>query len=816
MKKIGTIKKKTGRFLKKKWGRSPIRVWHTMLGLIFVAYLLSLPKPLFKDPTSTVILDREGKLLGARIAKDGQWRFPPMDSVPNKFKSAICTFEDKRFDYHPGVDPMAIFRAIWLNLSSGEIKSGGSTLSMQVIRLSRKGKRRTLWEKLKEIILATRLELRHSKEEILNMYATYAPFGGNVVGLETAAWKYYGRKAEDLSWSETCTLAVLPNAPGLIHPGRNRDNLLKKRNFLLGQLLEDGLIDSLDWELALLEELPEKPLPLPRYSPHLLERIHQDRLRTEEIHSIKKTTIDRQIQLRTNEIVRRHHNHLSQSGIHNLAVLVLEVESGDILSYIGNAPCKNDRNGCAVDIVSSARSTGSILKPFLYAEMLDEGELLPGTLVPDVPSFFGGFTPNNFNRSYEGAIPAKKALARSLNVPIVHMLKEHGVDRFQSELKSMGMRTLHRPADDYGLTLVLGGAEANLWDLAGIYASMARSLKTHTYYGGKYNPSDFHPPNFLLENTRTRLAQEDFDQLEEGSLLTASSIYQTFEALIEVSRPNVDNFWQQFSSSQKIAWKTGTSYGFRDAWAIGVRPEYVVAVWVGNADGEGKQGIVGAVSAAPIMLDIFDALPASEPWFEPPYQEMSYVPLCKQSGQRLGLYCTDADSTWITSAGLSSDACAYHQMVNLDPTGNYRVLSACEKPLNMVQKSYFVLPPVQERYYRRNDPSYEVLPAYRSDCEASIAENTSSNPMQIIYPSRRASLLIPVDLDGKLSSTVFEAVHSDPKAIVYWHLDDKYMGKSVENHELSLRPVPGKHRLTLVDDKGFTLSRSFEIIEEES
>ncbi|MEL6255835.1 MAG: penicillin-binding protein 1C [Bacteroidota bacterium] len=815
MKAVNSIRKKAGKFLKRKLGKTPMRVWHILLGLIMLAYLNVLPHPLFKDSTSTVILDREGKLLGARIAKDGQWRFPPMDSVPNKFKVAITTFEDKRFDHHPGVDPVAMFRAIWLNLRSGEIKSGGSTLSMQVIRLSRKGQARTIWEKVKEIILATRLELKYSKEEILNMYATYAPFGGNVVGLETAAWKYYGRKAEDLSWSETCTLAVLPNAPGLIHPGRNRKNLLRKRDFLLGQLLEDGFIDSLDWELALLEELPEKPLPLPRYSPHLLERIHQERLKTEEVHSIKKTTIDRQIQVRTNEIVRRHHNHLSQSGIHNLSVLVLEVETGDILSYIGNAPCKEDKNGCAVDIVSSKRSTGSILKPFLYAEMLDAGEILPGTLVPDVPSFFGGFSPSNFNRSYEGAIPAKKALARSLNVPIVHMLKEHGIDRFQSELKSMGMTTLHRPADDYGLTLVLGGAEANLWDLSGIYASMARSLKTHSYYGGKYNPADFHPPNFLLENSEGRLAVDEFDQLEEGSVLTASSIYKTFKALIEVSRPNVDNFWQQFSSSQKIAWKTGTSYGFRDAWAIGVRPEHVVAVWVGNADGEGRQGIVGAVSAAPIMLDIFDALPVSESWFTPPYQEMAYVPLCKQSGQRMGLYCTEADSS-IPSTGLSSDVCAYHQMVNLDPSGEFRVLSACENPLNMVQKSYFILPPVQERYYRRNDPAYEMLPDYRADCEAFIAGNTSANPMRIVYPSRRASLLIPVDLDGKLSSTVFEAVHSDANAIVYWHLDDKYIGKTIENHELALIPVPGHHRLTLVDDKGFSLSRTFEIIEEKS
>ncbi|MEM6805990.1 MAG: penicillin-binding protein 1C, partial [Bacteroidota bacterium] len=780
----------------RKLGKSPIRYWHILSLSLLLFYACSLPKQLFNDPSSTVILDRSGKLMGARIATDGQWRFPPLDSVPYKFKQSICTFEDKRFDYHPGVDPLAFLRALWLNIRHGEIRSGGSTLSMQVIRLSRKGKSRTLWEKLIEVILATRMEISYSKAEILNLYASYAPFGGNVVGLETAAWKYFGRKAAELSWAEMATLAVLPNAPGLIHPGRNRRDLLKKRNFLLAQLLEEEIIDSTSWELALLEELPLKPLPLPRYAPHLLENIHQARIKENTYPSLSKTTLDRDIQGRSNEIIRRHHRHLSAAGIHNLAVIVAEVESGDILAHIGNAPCQEAEHACAVDITRASRSTGSILKPFLYAEMLDAGEILPASLVPDVPSYFGSFSPTNFNRSYEGAIPAHKALASSLNVPIVHMLKEHGIDRFQDELKSLGLKTLYRPAADYGLTLVLGGAEARLLDLAAIYTHMARSLRLHSYYGGKYDPKAFRPLNFMQANSHPPIEQENFDQLIEDSPLSASAIYATFQALIEVSRPQVDSYWEQFSSSQKIAWKTGTSYGYRDAWSIGVTPEYMVAVWVGNADGEGKQGIVGAKAAAPIMFDLFDALPARTSWFDPPINEMLYLPICKQSGQKMSKNCVEADTLWVPKAGTHSLACSYHRKVYLDAQESYRVMSECENPLNMVSKSYFILPPSQELYYRRSNPSYESLPPYRADCETFISTANTSIPIQLIYPGPSASLLIPIDLDGKLSSTVFEAAHTDPAATLYWHLNDKYVGKTRENHELPFQPGLGKHTLT--------------------
>jgi len=348
-----------------------------MVAALAIAYYFCLPNPLFSDPICTVLVDRNGELLGARIAQDGQWRFPYQDSVPHKFETALLSFEDKRFYNHWGVDPLAIGRAAYLNIKSGSIVSGGSTISMQVIRLARKGQSRTFFEKAIEMVMATRLEFRYSKKEILNYYASHAPFGGNVVGLDAAAWKYYGRSANQLSWSEAATLAVLPNSPSLIHPGKNRHQLREKRNRLLDRLYELEEIDSITNYLAKLEALPDRPMPLPNLSPHLTEKVKKEQEAESSTKAVVQTTIDYEFQLRVNDVLKRHYQHLKQNGIHNGGALVVEVETGDVMAYVGNMPCETDEENGAVDVIPAPRSTGSILKPFLYAAMLQDGQLFP-------------------------------------------------------------------------------------------------------------------------------------------------------------------------------------------------------------------------------------------------------------------------------------------------------------------------------------------------------------------------------------------------------------------------------------------------------
>ena len=430
-----------------------------LITILVIGYIFCLPRQLFHVPYSTVVTDRNGELLGARIASDGQWRFPPRTTTPEKIKQCLITFEDRHFYRHWGVNPVSISRAAYQNLKNKRIVSGGSTLTMQTIRLAR-NESRTFGEKFIEMILATRLEFRASKEKILSMYISHAPFGGNVVGLDAAAWRYFGHPAEELSWAEAAMLAVLPNAPAMIHLSKSRQLLLNKRNRLLKQLYVRKIIDNSTYELAISEPLPDEPHPLPQTAPHLVSRFYQERNGKYSI-----STIDRGIQTQIENAAERWSNEFNRSDIRNLAILVIDIRTNQVVAYCGNVNFERKQAGNQVDVIQAPRSTGSILKPFLYYAMLQEGSLLPHTLLPDIPVNINGFTPQNFSLQFEGAVPASEALARSLNIPAVTMLQRYGVPKFHTFLRQIGLKTINRPASHYGLSLILGGAEATLWDV---------------------------------------------------------------------------------------------------------------------------------------------------------------------------------------------------------------------------------------------------------------------------------------------------------------------------------------------------------------
>src|SRR5579864_7188305 len=379
----------------------------------WIAFWRMLPEPLFHEPVAAILLARDGTLLSASIASDGQWRFPPLTHVPEKYRQALFLYEDKRFEHHIGVDPLAVARAVRLNLRSGKTVSGASTITMQVARLVRssetsnegqdRGYRRGYGAKLDEALLALRLEMAYSKDQILALYASHAPFGGNVVGLEAASWRYFGRSPEALSWAESATLAVLPNAPALVTPGRNRVRLQEKRDRLLQRLQAAGELTTLDLKLALAEPLVDAPIPLPNHEPHLLETL---RAQHPDISRFT-TTLDADLQIAATQMVRDRGGTLARESIHNIAALVVDNKSFEVLAYVGNADwsTRNDF-GLAVDIVQRPRSTGSILKPFLYAAMLESGQLLPHMLVADIPTQYSGYSPENFDHAYRGAVPA--------------------------------------------------------------------------------------------------------------------------------------------------------------------------------------------------------------------------------------------------------------------------------------------------------------------------------------------------------------------------------------------------------------------------
>ena len=748
-----------------------------ILAFLVTGYIFCLPRHLFHVPYSTVVTDRNEELLGARIASDGQWRFPPRNTTPEKIKECLITFEDKHFYHHWGVNPFAIGRAFYQNVKNKRIVSGGSTLTMQTIRLAR-NESRTFREKLIEMIWATLLEFRASKEEILSMYISHAPFGGNVVGLDAAAWRYFGHSADDLSWAESAMLAVLPNAPAMIHLSKGRKTLLDKRNRLLKQLLEKKTIDSSTYELAISEPLPDEPHPLPQIAPYLVSRFYQERN-----GEYSRSTINKGIQTQIEDLAERWSNEFRRSDIRNLAILVIDIPSNQVVAYCGNVHFDQKQGGNQVDVIQAPRSTGSILKPFLYYAMLQEGSLLPDMLLPDVPVNINGFTPQNFSMQFEGAVPASEALARSLNIPAVTMLQRYGVPKFHSFLQQIGLKTINRSSSHYGLSLILGGAEATLWDVTNAYAMMGRSLLQLP----QRSCSLLLPTSRITEST---------DPFQPGA------VWQTFDALKEVNRPEEID-WKSIPSMQTIAWKTGTSYGFRDAWAVGVTPRYAVGVWVGNATGEGKPGLVGAQTAGPVLFDIFNLLPSSS-WFTRPAGIFVEAEVCRKSGHLKGRFCDETDTLLVLPAGLRTEACPYHHLVTLSANESQRIYENCANTEPTLRKSWFTLPPVWEWYYKQHHPEYKPLPPFKAGC----GEDTFQ-PMQFIYPPMNARIKLPKQLDGSKGFLTVELAHNNPNATVFWHLDETYQAQTQDFHKISLQPAAGKHSLTAVDGEGNTISTTF-------
>ena len=785
-------------------GRVPWRLLASLLGIGVAAWCILygiVPRQLFPAPCSTLLYSAEGELLGARIATDGQWRFPAADSLPDKFVDCLLTYEDKRFFYHPGIDPAAIFRAIRLNGKAGRVVSGGSTLTMQLARIARGNQNRTFYEKTIEMCWALFLETTYSKQEILNLYASHAPFGGNVIGLETAAWRYFGRSASELSWAESATLAVLPNSPALIHPGRNRKQLKEKRDRLLASLQKKGVLEETEYELACMEPLPEAPLPLPNDAPHLLERLALDRP-GQRI----QTSVRQALQRQTQALVNRYAREYSSNHIYNLAAIVADVETGEVLAYAGNATYPADeRRGNQVDIITSPRSTGSILKPFLYAGMLHDGLLLPSMLVSDVPLNINGFSPQNYNKTFYGAVPAHVAIERSLNVPLVRMLSQYNTGRFMSLLKSWGMTTLRFSEEHYGASLILGGAEGTLWDLSGMYASMSRVLKHYRTYNGRYNPADIHPLTPFPAERKEPIRSLTDSRLTDKALLSSAALWYTFEAMSALNRPEEEADWQQFESMKRIAWKTGTSYGGRDAWAIGTTPRYVVGVWAGNASGEGRPGLTGVGNAAPVLFDLFSLLPGGE-WFDLPYDETLPMAICRNSGHKASPYCEQTDTLYMPLSGNNTGICPYHKLVHLSADGRYRVNSSCESVDRMISRPWFVLPPAQEYYYRNYHIDYIPLPPVKPGCGQDL-----NRQIELIYPEHNAILYLPKGFSGKSEKFIFKAAHARRDATIYWHLDESYLGETTDNHQISCSVSQGKHLLTLIDNEGNQKKIQFEV-----
>jgi penicillin-binding protein 1C len=760
--------------------------WIPIPGLILIyCFWIAIPTPLFDTPLSTILVDKEDRLLNAQIASDGQWRFPYHGELPETYRTALRLYEDRNFFIHPGFDPIALIRASFLNFKYKKRISGGSTLTMQTVSLSRGRKSKHILDKLTELFLAFRIEISYSKKSIMQLYAANAPFGGNVVGIDAASWRYFNKAKSSLSWAEAALLAVLPNNPALIHPGRNREQLKIKRDRLLWRLHQYGYLSEMDLSLSMDEPIPIQPIPLPQWSPHLLHYVQKNNKTDAISKHFFKVSIDLSIQQKVHNIVQQYHQRYTRQHIHNIAVLVINMDDGKVLSYLGNSAYGQDTEDHAgfVDIIQAPRSPGSLLKPFLYNWALEDGLILPHSLLSDVPVFMSGFRPENYHKQYVGAIPAHQALSRSLNIPFALLLKEYGVDKLHRQLKQLSFQYLHPHSDHHGLALILGGVETTLWELSQAFRLMGLAAR---------NKEKIQGLSVSADNTGVKT-------LQPTRYFHPGAAWWTLEAMSGLERPGEHGQWRRFQSAKKISWKTGTSHGYRDAWTIGMNANYLIGVWVGNASGEGRPGIIGIEAAAPIFFDIFKIL-SDDLWFEKPNHYLQAIEVCAESGYLPNANCP-TQIMGIPKIPLISPQCTFHKSVpiseNLAPDGQENVIT---------HRVVFELPPTQAYYFQK------VNPGYRTWEQTSSLSSQNDKHMQWIYPKPGMILQLSAQSTGLNHEALLSIAHNRSNAKVFWFLDSDLMGITTESHQLKISPPTGSFILTCTDEYGNSISQQLRVV----
>ncbi len=703
-----------------------------------------------------------------------QLRFPAVEDLPEKLVEAVITFEDKRFYYHPGVDPIAVLRAIITDIKAGKIVSGASTIPMQLVRLS-ENRDRTFLNKMIEMLKALRIDAYYSKRQILSLYLNNAPYGGNIIGYQGACHKYFGKSGKELTWAEAATLAVLPNSPDVTTPFRNREVLIRKRNRLLERLHEKGLFDRMTLKHSLSESLPEEPAELPFVAPHLASYLKKT-MNTETIH----TTIDINKQELFERLTYNFNQRLKYNGINNLSLLIIDNRKREVVTYIGSADYFDRKNSGMVDGVRAERSTGSILKPFLYALAIDKGQITRESLIPDIPSYFGAYSPQNYDHEYTGLVRADQALIRSLNIPAVRLLSDYGLRSFYSFLQKTDMRTLRYGPDHYGLTLITGGCEGTLFDITTMFSMLACN--------GMHIVPD------IVKKEKTDSGRE---------LISAESSYIISDILSDLRRPGMEYYYRDFVKSRNIAWKTGTSYGHKDAWAVGYTPEYTVGVWTGNFSGESNRGLTGTYAAGPLLFEIFNVLQDELTWFSDKDLNFKKVKVCKDSGYRVSEHCSDWHEVLMPSEADVVPVCPWHRSVWVSEDGSESVCSRCwdeeRKKVNL-----FLLPGIIRKYYNPSGVK-TIMPPHRKSCPSS----GDKGMLRITYPEPGANIIIPATGEDRARILKIDLSSSGNRKFT-WYVNGAFH-KETDTSYLWFDGGPGKYDIVVYDQEGNWDSVSFSI-----
>lgn len=736
-------------------------------------------------PPSTVVTFADGSPAFVFLSPDEKLRMRArLADIDPDYVRALLRFEDKRFWTHRGVDPLALVRAVWLDVKSREAVSGGSTITMQLVRVL-EPRPRTVRSKLIEMARAGQLEMRLTKEEILADYLTYAPYGGNVEGLDAACWSYFGHGARDLAPEEVATLLAVPQQPGARSPSRrNFERLTAARLHVAKQLAATGVlpaaaVDPRSWAPA-----PSRLRPLPRHAVHAaywLRARYGDRERI-------VTTLDRGAQLLAERRMAESQHEMELLGIHNGVVVVADHERGEVRALVGSFDFW-DPHGGQIPGFDVARSPGSALKPLIYALGIDRGLALPEHLVADVPVAYGNYTPQNFDGRFAGLVSLDDALSLSLNVPFVHLLDDIGLESFLGTLRSAGFHHLRGQPGFYGLSAAIGAVDVTPLEMAGLYAALAED--------GHWRPLRILAP----DPAHAR------DTATVTPLFSPAAAWLTRRTLSRRDRPDFPERRHWSGVPAHVHWKTGTSYGHRDAWAVGSGARYTTAVWLGNFDNTSAYDLVGADAAGPILFDVLEGLePSRLPRPDPAPQGLAWVEVCAYSGYLPGAACPTRKLALAPRGSVPTRRCPFHVAVDVDLDTGLALQPDCRGGRRWETRSFVTWPASLRQWLGDRHRWLPEAPPLAPGCQ-SPAE---PGELRILSPPNGQVLVMLPGVPATRQQVPLQG-DSGGGGTLAWFVDGAYLGSTPADRRLWWQPTPGAHSVVVVDAAGRKAQRELQV-----
>jgi len=779
--------KKGGR--RRRWKRRVLVCLLLVLALAWPACLvLSLMFPFPQEQLrearragiSTVVLDRQGGLLRAFIGKNDQWMiWRGLDEIGPHLVEATVAVEDKRFYSHPGVDPLAIARATWTNVTRWRTVSGASTITMQLVRRL-EDRPRTLVSKVVEAFRALQLEGLLDKKQILEWYLNLAPYGGNLVGVEAASLSYFRKRARDLTLAEAALLAGLPQAPSRLRPDRHPGRAKARRDHVLRRMRECGRITGEGLAIALNEPVRVRRTPFPFSAPHFARLVRE----RNPGRGVLRTTLDRRIQALSENAVREAVDGLRGAGISNGAVVVIENADAAVRALVGSCDFSSEEDQGQVNGATAPRSPGSALKPFTYALAFERGICTPALTLADVPSSYTGYEPENYDQLYHGPVTAREALSASLNIPAVRLLNGVGHADLLAFLRELGLTTLKKDAGHYGLALTLGSAEVTLLELTHAYATLARL--------------GLHRPYRLLED----------QPLPPGRrVLSEGAAYVIADVLSDTGRLGGRPLWRSEQGQIRMAWKTGTSYGHRDAWTVAYTPDYTVGVWLGNFSGKPARDLVGIRAAAPVAARILDQIYGrrSATWFAAP-ESVGTRAVCALSGMPPGDHCKTVVGDLYVRGRSSERPCSVHAAVKIDTKTGTRLCRRCARGRDYAVEAMQSWPVELAAWLRQHGRGHDLLPPHFPECTRRHHEEA---PPRVLSPATGQTYAL-LEKDGGARQKLLLKAASRMERL-YWFVDGTLHTTSAPLEPAFWPLERGTHTIVCSDDAGRSSSAVIEV-----